>query len=237
MIPTQQLLYKLDQRLNSLATNEHQEISIEDKILALREGVLKLIKLKLGSNPYGIGFEGDRKRYADLQVLINQTPKELSVSQTDSAIVSYYATLPDDLFIPLHIYVTADKQECTNRIITVEDVIPHSDVATYLISPHNNPSFKYQSTFAVISNNKLVVYAHNEQEGNFKINKVYLSYLRYPKEVDVAGFIWFNNSASSNQDLELPLHLEDELLDIVTQQLAKNTDNPNQVQYNQTSNF
>lgn len=47
MIPVDSLLYKIDQKLNKLSTNEHQEIPVEDKILALNEAQIKLIKQKL----------------------------------------------------------------------------------------------------------------------------------------------------------------------------------------------
>ena len=41
------LLYKIDQRLNKLSSNAHQQIQLEDKILALNEAQLKLIKTDL----------------------------------------------------------------------------------------------------------------------------------------------------------------------------------------------
>jgi len=43
MIPVDSLLYKIDQKLNKLSTNEHQQIQLEDKILALNEAQIKLI--------------------------------------------------------------------------------------------------------------------------------------------------------------------------------------------------
>ena len=47
MIPVDSLLYKIDQKLNKLSTNEHQQIQLEDKILALNEAQIKLIKQKV----------------------------------------------------------------------------------------------------------------------------------------------------------------------------------------------
>ena len=44
MIPVDSLLYKIDQKLNKLSTNSHQQIQLEDKILALNEAQIKLIK-------------------------------------------------------------------------------------------------------------------------------------------------------------------------------------------------
>ena len=47
MILVDSLLYKIDQKLNKLSSNVHQQIPLEDKILALNEAQLKLIKQKL----------------------------------------------------------------------------------------------------------------------------------------------------------------------------------------------
>ena len=50
MIPVDSLLYKIDQRLNKLSTNDHQQIQLEDKILALEKaGVI------VASSPAGLG--------------------------------------------------------------------------------------------------------------------------------------------------------------------------------------
>ena len=56
MIPVDSLLYKIDQKLNKLSTNEHQQIPLEDKILSLNEAQIKLIKQKVDGFSVGIGL-------------------------------------------------------------------------------------------------------------------------------------------------------------------------------------
>ena len=65
MIPVDSLLYKIDQKLNKLSTNEHQQIPLEDKILALNEAQIKLIKQKVDgfSTVSGRGLDAFKKRY------------------------------------------------------------------------------------------------------------------------------------------------------------------------------
>ena len=65
MIPVDSLLYKIDQRLNKLSTNDHQQIQLEDKILALNEAQIKLIKQKVDgfSVVSGLGLDAFKKRY------------------------------------------------------------------------------------------------------------------------------------------------------------------------------
>ena len=72
MIPVDSLLYKIDQKLNKLSTNEHQQINLEDKILALNEAQIKLIKQKVDgwSTVSGYGMDAFKKRYEDLQNLV-----------------------------------------------------------------------------------------------------------------------------------------------------------------------
>ena len=72
MIPVDSLLYKIDQRLNKLSTNEHQQIQLEDKILALNEAQIKLIKQKLDgqSTVSWSWLDAFKKRYEDLQRLV-----------------------------------------------------------------------------------------------------------------------------------------------------------------------
>jgi len=72
MIYVDSLLYKIDQRLNKLSTNEHQQIQLEDKILALNEAQIKLIKQKVDgfATPNRLGMDSFKKRYEDLQNLV-----------------------------------------------------------------------------------------------------------------------------------------------------------------------
>ena len=72
MILVDSLLYKIDQKLNKLSTNDHQQIQLEDKILALNEAQIKLIKQKVDgiSTVSGLGFDSFKKRYEDLQRLV-----------------------------------------------------------------------------------------------------------------------------------------------------------------------
>ena len=96
MIQVDSLLYKIDQKLNKLASNTHQEIQLENKILALNEAQIKLIKQKVDgfSSLTGMGLDSFKKRYEDLQKLIldyNATP--LSLKLVDKELNNYKASL------------------------------------------------------------------------------------------------------------------------------------------------
>ena len=98
MIPVDSLLYKIDQKLNKLSTNEHQQIQLEDKILALNEAQIKLIKQKIDgiSIVSGMGMDAFKKRYEDLQSLVmNYNHQPLVLSLEDPNLNQWSANVHD----------------------------------------------------------------------------------------------------------------------------------------------
>lgn len=236
MILTDSLLYKIDLKLNKLSTNNDQEIPLEDKILALNEAQIKLIKQKYDgtSTNTGLGFDSFKKRYEDIQVLIEDYIKHpLDLKEVDKNIHQYSADIgdltPKYLFY-VDAYVIADKGKCKDRKIWVnKDLIKHADIQILLDNEHYKPSFEYQETFSTLSEDKVSIYT----DGTFEPKKLYLSYIRYPKYIDKQGYVKFDGTASADQNSELEEYLEDELVDLTVQNLAMYTENIAAVQSSQ----
>ena len=135
MIPVDSLLYKVDQRLNKLSTNEHQQIQLEDKILALNEAQIKLIKQKVDgiSVVSGLGQDSFKKRYEDLQSLVmDYSHQPLTLTLKDSNINQWVANVhalsPKYMFY-VDSYLLADKGVCNNRKIWINrDLAKHGDL-------------------------------------------------------------------------------------------------------------
>jgi hypothetical protein len=233
MIPVDSLLYKIDQKLNKLSTNTHQQIQLEDKILALNEAQLKLIKQKIdGVNTVsGLGFDAFKKRYEDLQNLVeNYNNHPLELKEKDKQINQWSASLsslsPKYMFYA-DSYILADKGECKNRIIWINrDLLKHGDLQFALNNEHYKPSFEYQETFNMLSSDEILIFT----DGTFTPTKLYLSYIRYPEYIDKAGYEKLDGASSVDQDCELEAYLEDELLDLTVQNLAMYTENMAAVQ-------
>ena len=233
MIPVDSLLYKIDQKLNKLSTNEHQQIQLEDKILALNEAQIKLIKQKVDgiSTVSGMGLDAFKKRYEDLQSLVvtyNNQPLDLTIK---NAQLNQWAAKTDVLnpkyMFYIDSYVLADKGKCKNRKLWINrDLAKHGDLQYCLNNEHYKPSFEYQETFNFLSSDEISIFT----DGTFTPTKIYISYMRYPQYIDKEGYIRLDGTPSVDQNCELALYLEDELLDLTVQNLAMYTENASAMQ-------
>jgi hypothetical protein len=237
MIPVDSLLYKIDQRLNKLSTNEHQQIQLEDKILALNEAQIKLIKQKVDgiSIVSGLGFDSFKKRYEDLQSLVvgyNYQPLNLSIKNPQlNQWTAYLHNLSPKYMFYIDAYVLADKGRCKDRKIWInKELTKHGDFTLLLTNDHYKPSFEYQETFNFISSDEISIFT----DGTFTPSDIYISYMRYPVYIDKVGYIKFDGTPSIDQDCELETYLEDELLDLTVENLAMYTENASAVQSAQT---
>lgn len=233
MIPVDSLLYKIDQRLNKLSTNEHQQIQLEDKILALNEAQIKLIKQKVDniSTVSQMGLDSFKKRYEDLQSLIvPYNDGELELSIKNEELNQWKANLHDldpKYMFYIDSYVLANKGRCKDRKIWINrDLAKHGDLQFILNNDHYKPSFEYQETFNFLSSDEISIFT----DGTFTPTKICISYMRYPVYIDKAGYTKFDGSSSVDQDCELETYLEDELLDLTVQNLAMFTENQSAVQ-------
>lgn len=233
MIPVDSLLYKIDQKLNKLSTNEHQQINLEDKILALNEAQIKLIKQKVDgtSTNSGLGLDAFKKRYEDLQSLVenyNHQPLPLTLSNVElnQWSANIQILVPKYMFY-LDSYVLADKGVCIDRKIWINsDLTKHGDLQFLLSNTHYKPSFEYQETFNYLSTDEISIFT----DGTFTPKTMNIMYMRYPNYINKTGYVMLDGLPSFDQDCELELYLEDELLDLTVQNLAMYTENQSAVQ-------
>lgn len=236
MIPVDSLLYKIDQKLNKLSSNAHQQIPLEDKILALNEAQIKLIKQKVDgfSTPSGLGLDSFKKRYEDLQRLaVTYDNGKLDLVLADPIINRWAADLSQlkpKYMLYEDSFVIADKGPCKDRKIWInKDLARHGDLQFLVNNEHYRPSFEYQETFNWISSDEISIFT----DGTFTPKAIYIMYLRYPEYIDKAGYVKFDGTESKDNDCELELYLEDELLDLTVQTLATYLENQSAIQTSQ----
>lgn len=233
MIPVDSLLYKIDQKLNKLSTNEHQQIQLEDKILALNEAQIKLIKQKVDgiSSANNMGMDSFKKRYEDLQSLVvNYDHQPLPLVLKDANLNQWAAnvhTLEPKYMFYVDSYALADKGRCKDRQIWINrDLAKHGDLQFILNNEHYKPSFEYQETFNFLASDEISIFT----DGTFTPTSLQIMYMRYPQYINKEGYIMLDGLPSFDQDCELETYLEDELLDLTVQSLAMYTENQSAVQ-------
>ena len=228
MISVDSLLYKVDQRLNKLSSNAHQQIALEDKLLALNEAQIALIKTKVSGQaiPNKLGFDAMKKRYQDIEnLIVDFTENSLPLKEANPTLNQWEATL--DELEPTYMlyadsYFLADKGKCKDHIVWInKDLLKHGDVQFLINNDHYKPSFEYQETFNSISGGKISVFT----DGTFTPTKLFVMYVRYPVSIDYVGYKHFDGSASVTTNCELETYLEDELLDETILNLATYTEN------------
>ena len=233
MILVDSLLYKIDQKLNKLSSNQHQQINLEDKILVLNESQIKLIKQKVDgfSVVSGMGLDAFKKRYEDLQrLVVNYADGALELELKNADINQWSADIskldPRYMFY-IDSYVLANKGRCKDRKIWInKDLTKHGDISLLLNNEHYKPSFEYQETFNFVSSDEISIFT----DGTFTPTKIFVSYMRYPQYIDKEGYIKLNGEPSENVNCELEEYLEDELVDLTVQNLAMYTENTAAVQ-------
>ena len=104
--------------------------------------------------------------------------------------------LPNDYFNHSSVQVFASKNKCKNKKVAVHEV-KNDNVEEYLTDCFNEPSFEYRDSFYTINSDCISIY-----QNDFSIDKVYLSYYRYPVQVDIEGYINLDETDSSNIDPE-----------------------------------
>jgi len=234
MISIDSLIYKIDQKLNKLSANSHQQIPLEDKILVLNEAQILLIKQKMDPKDSVAGMDSSKKRYEDLQNLVEpHEAHKLALTETNAQLNKWTASIanitPEYMFYA-DSYILADKGRCKDRKIWInQDLTKHGDVQFLLNNELYKPSFEYQETFNYLSSDEISIFT----DGTFTPTFIFLSYVRYPLYMDKAGYINLDGNDSVDQDCELKSFLEDELLDIVVQRLAMYTENVSGVQSSQ----
>lgn len=233
MIDIKELLYDIDLKLNKIGSNEHQGIELENKIIALNDAQINLIKTKFsGNNIYKIGLDGFQKRTNDLENLIEKD-QVLDLKNDNSPLKSWSADLDDldpkyMLGIPGSEYVLAEKGSCKNHIVEVF-IVRHGDVNRALNNSNTSPSFEFQQAPGTLTGHKLQVYT----AGDFKPTKLHLWYLRYPVQMDFPGYTHFSGDESTEVNCELEYYLKEELVDIAVRNLALSTENAGAVQASQ----
>jgi hypothetical protein len=222
MIPVQELIYEFKLMINKVNRQDNVDIPIEDIIIYLNRAQLSWIKTKINpNNVYKTGYESIRKRIDDLQVLKVSNFQLPATKSNDSYLIGYECPLdqaPDYMFY-VSSHCLARQKKCEKNLGI--DLVKQGDVRTMYFDSNFSPSFEWRSTLATIGDDKLYVYTADE----FTVKEVHLTYLRYPKAIDVDGYEKLDGTLSLTVDCELPGYAKYDIVDLAVKFAAQSNDN------------
>ena len=222
MIPVEELSYEFKRTLNKFNLQDNIDIPIEDIIVYLNKAQISWVKTKINpNNVYKVGYDSIRKRIDDLQVLKESNVPLKPIKTNDLFHVGYDCPLKDAANYMFYIssYAMAKSGTCVEPITV--DLIRHGELTTKYLDANYNPSFEWRTTIATLGNDNLTVYT----DSKFQIQKVFMTYLRYPLNIDVEGYVKFDGTTSKNQNSELPEYAKSDLVDLAVKFAAQSTDN------------
>jgi hypothetical protein len=222
MISTEELVYEFKLALNKVNRQDNVNIPIEDIIVYLNQAQISWVKTKLNpNNIYRAGYEAIRKRIDDLQVLKKDNIELKPVKTNDQLHIGYNCSLEDaeNYMFYINSYSKAIKNTCSG--ILTHDLIRSGDLTTRYLNVNYSPSFEWRTTLVTLGDNNLTVYT----DGTFEIDSVFINYLRYPKRIDITGYLKLDNTQSINQDCELPEYAKSDIVDLAVKFAAQANDN------------
>ena len=155
----------------------------------------------------------------DIQCLLDN--KDLILKE-DSATESSFS-LPKNYFDFSNIKIKATSGDCSDYLLPVE--IKSDNSEEVLFDEDNKPSFFYRETPYLFKNNTVLVY-----KDGFVIDKVILTYYRYPKQFNIEGFQDEEGFNSFNSEPEFDDKIVDRIISMVATSFDINNENLNKVQ-------
>lgn len=134
--------------------------------------------------------------------------------------------LPTDYLELSSVYAKASKGKCKDKKISLHE-IKDANYNEILSDNYNQPSFEYREAPFIVADQKINIFTHD-----FDIDKTIITYYRYPKKVDIEGYLNANGVASVNSDPEGDERFIDKVLSMAAEDFARNNYDADAVQLN-----
>lgn len=139
--------------------------------------------------------------------------------------------LPHDFFDFANTQIEASKGKCESSKFKL-DQAKTENISLRMDDYYSQPSFEARETFYTFGSDCIKYYFLD-----FDIDKAYLTYYRYPKTVDIKGYIRIDDTSSQDIHPEFDDKVIDRILTACAARFDLNTDNLNKVQLNREQIF
>lgn len=226
MISVHELINEFKLSLNKVSREDNFSLPTPDIITFLNKAQMSWIKTKINpNNVLRSGYESIRKRIDDLQVLKVNDFKLSAKKSPEPTFQSFISSLKDvpNYMMYLASHSSAKKGDCEDTIS--HNLVREGELKTQYLDVLYNPSFEWRETLVTLGDDKMYVYVTD-----FEILSTHLTYLRYPKSIDIEGYVRLDGNQSTDQDCELPEYAKQDIVDLAVKFAANATDNVFQTQ-------
>lgn len=139
--------------------------------------------------------------------------------------------LPKDYFDLANLHVHVSSGKC-KRIEIKPTEVKVEDVEELYRDKYSEPSLEWRSTFYYTGGGKVRIF-----KKDFDIQQAFLSYYRYPKQVDIQGYIKEDGSQSQDVDPEFDDKVVGRILIAMAKEFSAINNDPNGYQMNSNKLF
>lgn len=125
-------------------------------------------------------------------------------------------SFPDDYLEFVNVDGIFTKGECEVTDFAMWET-KNEDIQELIADEFNKPNFEYRETFYTIGEDSVRVYV-----SDFDVKSLNMTYYRYPKNVDIEGYIKYDGTQSTSIDPELDDRLVEQILNMVEKQFGLN---------------
>ena len=160
----------------------------------------------------------EKRNEDDIRYIQKMLVKDLGLLLSSVSLNHCDFELPENFFSFVNVQAFANGGGCSSQSIMLWE-IKNENVHELLQDEYNKPSFKWRETFYSFADDKIVIYVDD-----FKIDQVYLTYYRYPKPIDMEGYIREDSTFSVNIDPEWDDKITERIIDFCVADFHLNND-------------
>lgn len=132
--------------------------------------------------------------------------------------------LPDDWYEHISGYAICSQGPCKNKVINA-DQVKNEEKRLILFDENWRPDFDFEWLPITIGEDQIQVFFKN-----FSVDKFYIDYYRYPKDIDIAGYTRIDGTASVNINPDVDDIYVNQILDLVVADVSRIYQNNEKVQ-------
>lgn len=152
------------------------------------------------------------KHIQRLMVYSRELERKSSFDKPKSVSFSF----PDNYLEFVNVDGVFTKGECEATDFAMWET-KNEDIQELIADEFNKPNFEYRETFYTIGEDSVRVYV-----SDFDVKSLNMTYYRYPKNVDIEGYIKYDGTRSTSIDPELDDRLVEQILNMVEKQFGLN---------------